>query len=292
MSRLTFTAPDGQRLDFDTGSDRVRLRRVLGAGVPDVRHQTIRSPLQDGQQYGGRSRFEPRFLEVEVVTSPLCSYAEAHDARRKIISVLNPQLRSDPLDPLEPELGELRWSPDDRRDFYIDAILESGVSFEGRDIADGFWRELTLEFRCPDPAWRPKNRDQASFQTGAAGLSVPISVPISLAGGGGTTTVTNEGDLQTFPRITMTGSFSAPRIFNDSLGRSVDFPGLSVSTGQEFVIDMNARTAEVDGSSVMQFRTAESEMWPLMPGDNDLRVTLTAGSGTVVVEWFRRFLGV
>ncbi|MCK9496895.1 MAG: phage tail family protein, partial [Dehalococcoidia bacterium] len=58
-------------------------------------------------------------------------------------------------------------------------------------------------------------------------------------------------------------------------------------------VDMRARTARTDdGTNVMGLRSADSEMWSLEPGVNEVSVTAASGAGTTVLSYWRLLSGV
>lgn len=281
--RLQFVNGDGNTLLLDSKGSNLKLRRLLGTGIPDVTHQTVRTPNRDGETYTGRSILEPRFLIAEISTTELCTWQDESALRRNIATLLNPKLGT----------GTLTFTPDDVNYYRIPAILERGAGIDANALPDGMLRSLALSFRCFDPAWTGLSRNTQLFAVLNAGLDIPLEVPVDIVGGSVTAIITNAGDLDSFPIITIPGLVVDPSITNDTSGKVLSFSGLTVAAGSSLIVDMDERTAEVGGVSVMQFRTAVSEAWPLEPGANSITIAAQAAGASIwTFSWYTRYAGV
>ncbi len=269
----------GTRLNLNGGY--LRLQTLQGAGIGDLVQRVVRTPTRDGETYI-ESLLEPRFLLLELVVIELCSYQDLEDLQRRLSAAFNPKNG----------LGTLRWTPAEIT-YEIPAVLERGLDFR-TPSQDHRLTRILLNLRCPDPAWRlPTANTQTIAIPVGAGLSVPITVPISFGASAATATITNAGDLDSPPTITVAGPVTNPRITNNTTGKLVQF-NLTLIAGQELVIDMDARTAVINpgGNNAMPDRSPDSESWPLIPGDNSITCLTSADGSDFDFSWFTRYVGV
>lgn len=90
-------------------------------------------------------------------------------------------------------------------------------------------------------------------QTG--GFTLPTDVPIIFAPGSNPTIITNTGEVEAYPTITIVGEATAPiKILNNATNQYVE---MNVTSGvsDEIVIDMLNRTATLNGSSIRSYVT-------------------------------------
>lgn len=285
MSRLRYTAANGAVLYLDSQKGNIRLQRLLGAGIPPVTHQVVRTPIQDGETYLGRTLLEPRFLIAEISVTDLCNWTDEKDFRRRVVEALNPKLGQ----------GTLWYSPDGAAEYEIPALIETGVGFESGDLLGGFLRVMAISFRCSDPAWRNSLTNVQALATVQGGLSIPAAFDPTLDIDGNiaaTAAITNSGDLASPPIITAAGPFETPILRNLTTGEYLVFAGLEVLTGQILTIDAGARTAKIGAVNVMGYRTFDSVLWDLEPGVNSISASVGAGATTFNFSWQQRWLGV
>ena len=284
VAALTFTDADSNITDLNDGT-KFKLVGMRGAGIPPLIHETVKTPSRRGEQYI-RTVLEPRFLIIELAVIGT-SYADRQTQRRTLINKLNPKVGE----------GILTWTPVSGGTIYaIDCFVERGLGF-GKHLSDTL-EFVAISFRCPDPAWYG-----AAEQSTALAITGGLEIPLKFDAGGGSDSMSisalaesqvldNTGDLATFPTITIPGAFTNPKITNVTTGKVIHFSGLTVTGGEEFVIDMDAQTAKVDGVSVMDKRTSTSEAWALEPGNNTVKFETSTGQATATVAWFVRYLGV
>jgi hypothetical protein len=282
MTTFGYTPPAGERIDLSDS-----LVDIFGAGVPGLRHQAVRTPSRDGEVLL-RTVLEPRFLRVRLDVMG-AGFQIMQQLRRDLVRSLNPKRG----------LGEIDYQPVAGGPVYrIAAVLAEGLGFDQHEEDFGeFLEPLLVSFRCPDPAWRTTERF-AVVGEGASGLSIPMAIPLAMATiESPEGAVTNQGDLEVYPLLLLTGAFTGPRVENLTIGQFVHFNGLAVAAGETLRVDMDARTAVLvaaNGSetNVMPYRTADSVAWTLAPGVNDIAVTISTGEIEARLFWADRYLGV
>jgi len=87
-------------------------------------------------------------------------------------------------------------------------------------------------------------------------------------------TITNDGTELTEPTFTITGPGTGIEVANVSTGE--DFQISSLSAGEVVVVDVQARTVTLDGTS--DFSVFTGDFWGLQPGDNITEFLVTSGS--------------
>lgn len=286
MPKLRYTDANGVVIFLagNNGSGSLQLRRLLGAGMPGLLHQVVRTPNRDGEVYVGRTVLEPRFLIADMRIAHVCTWEQEHDLRQRLTTRLSPKTG----------VGTLRYWPDSINVYEIDTLVERGVEFQAGDLPDGMLRRLAISFRCSDPAWRIPTLNSQDIAVAVGGLSVPITVPLSFVNNAETATITNVGSLESFPIIRIPGSITVPRVTNDTTGEYIEF-NTTVAAGRTLIIDMDLRTAELDdGTNMMPFRTSGSVFWGLEPGANSITCSSSsqAGNITFTFTWYTLLLGV
>ena len=276
MPALTFTDADAGVTDLNDGT-KFKLREVRGAGIPALQHDTVRTPGRDGATYV-RTILDQRFLVVDLWLLAT-SFADLQVQRRTLIAALNPKTG----------VGTLKYTPDATL-YAIDCLVERGVGFT--QYRGPLMERATISFRCPDPTWRTLPQNEETIDNSGSGLSVPITVPLSFADGMGTTVINNTGDVDSLPVITVPGACANPIITNTTTDKKLQFVGLTLSGGETLTIDCDARTAEVDGASVIAKLSSDSEFWALEPGNNSVTFSIASGDVDATVKYFTRFLGV
>lgn len=257
----------------------VNLEGLMGAGVAPVQHRMVETPLGDGAVYVD-SRLTARRLVTQFAVHA-SSIDSMFDLRRVVAQASNPRRG----------MGRLYFTPYDQV-YQINALLNSGIGY------DGHWAQYQLaraEWMCPDPAWLVAARNEAALAVPAGGWSITWSIPWSITPSSVTQAVTNSGDLDSYPYIEYTagsGGCIGPYLVNGTTGEAFSLPNLEMSAGQVLIVDMDARTVTISGSSVMGYRSSDSRMWALQPGSNSVTAGAQSGSATVRFAHYTRLVGV
>lgn len=198
----------------------------------------------------------------------------------------------------EPAPGTLVVARPDGTSRQIPVICTDGAdqSDDDRSKSGLTWSTFALTFQALDPLWSDADPTDLLFAVYSA-AGVPPMPPIELAPPTllGQTTVYNTGDADSYPVWTITGP-GQPTLANETTGRSF---GLDVSLGSGEVVTVDTRPtmqSAVDGTSADRWsdlvKSSPRDLWPLVPGRNDLNLDLT-GSGVgskVVLSFTRRWL--
>jgi len=112
-------------------------------------------------------------------------------------------------------------------------------------------------------------------ETGRSYDLVPDRAYPGFTGGGQSVTV--GGNIPTNPVIRIYGPCTNPKIENATVGRTLEFTGLTVASGDYLELDVTARTVRINGSAAVgdnrygNLNFAVSQWWSLVPGFNNVR---------------------
>jgi hypothetical protein len=163
---------------------------------------------------------------------------------------------------------------------------------------------LVVQFSASDPRIysTPTQTASVGLPVPSAGMSFPITFPLSFGGGGtvGALSVTNTGNYETRPLLVVNGPCVTPTIQNNTvLGAPYVSFGMSLNTGDTLVIDTDMHTATyfTPGFTVGTPRSstiqAGSNWWSLLSGVNRLSFTskdLVASAGTLSVQFASAYI--
>lgn len=126
------------------------------------------------------------------------------------------------------------------------------------------------------------------------GYVYPVVYPVLWSAGQGNTTVTNAGNTTVYPIITLTGSMHDPVIYNNTTGKLLRLSGLTTNAGDTVVIDTKERTVLLNGGSIFDKVSADSQFWGLVVGQNVLALGSNDGNDTVSADvmWRSGYIGI
>jgi hypothetical protein len=294
MLSLWYESPAGETLNLMGGHLHAHMITIEGTGIPPVAHQVVTTPNRDGAYYL-ETLFDERFITIDLLLNAVNDLgAHARETvlrrRREMARILNPR---DGLGTLyaKPYAGSLLYE--------IPAILDGDLRFGRRE--GRFAERMTISFRCPNPYWKDStertNLVDAGTPVVVGGLSIPMDIPMSIVGGSGgggsvPTSVLNRGDVPVYPRLLISGTATGPSVSNLTTGKTFSLPGLSISGLQVIQIDMYRRTVTLNDVNVSSYRSANSVVWDLVPGGNNLSFDAVGGRIDVLVLWNDLFVGI
>lgn len=118
------------------------------------------------------------------------------------------------------------------------------------------------------------------------GIAPPLTPPITLPAQPppGALTITNGGNFETRPTITIMGPITAPAAYNQTTGESISFSNLALSAGDTLVLDLLGRFATLDGSQVPA--DFWSSWWVLDPGTSQVVLQgSNSGGATMTISY-------
>lgn len=155
-------------------------------------------------------------------------------------------------------------------------FTEAYISDVKSDITNPLSGEYQITLLCPDPiiydggnGVSPDSAimEQMFYKEKEGGFKLEYPVPVQWTSGQLSTEIKNTGTVDNFPRITLRGKFTNPKITNLTTKK---FIKLSVSTTEDdvIVIDMKTRIITKNGVTIASTKTEDSSWWNLLPGSN------------------------
>jgi hypothetical protein len=111
------------------------------------------------------------------------------------------------------------------------------------------------------------------------GVTYPVTYPLAFPAQAppGAATVTNAGNFETRPAITITGPIVAPAVYNQTSGESISFSTLTLAASDTLTLDLLNKVAYLDGSPVPA--DLWSAWWELDPGTSQIVLQGEGGAG-------------
>lgn len=174
----------------------------------------------------------------------------------------------------------------------IRAHYKDGLSGDFGDGFHGSWQKLGLTFYCPDPWWVGDERNASHCVVPGSKPFISKTspfFPVMLSGStvAGEMTVRVEGDGPVFPVWEVTGPGSGLLI--ESGGRRISMSG-TLKAGETVRFDTGA--GRIDPVARWSEVSLDSELFPLEPGNHQIKVTMVGATVDTMVRavWRERYL--
>lgn len=283
-------SPDGQVHRLDSNIDGVRVvGEVDGRGMPPIRRTAENVPLQPGTRT--RSILHD---ENEVALGLYFAGATATQLRSVWRSWLNR------FDPTKGE-GTLQVTGPDGAVRQLACTYQDGL--EGIEPEGQRLDQLAVvTLVASDPYWADvDDSTQAWSVGGSASFFTSPFFPLRLGASEsfGAATISNLGDVDTFPAWVVVGPLTQLTLTNVTTGRTLRFSG-SLGASEFMAIDGRPGSQTVSPKSVLKndgsnlFGSLEFpwDFWPLVPGGQTVNVEIAGASGgtQVTAVWRNRYL--
>lgn len=265
---LAWVAADGTVETLTGGAQHEVPAGVRGRGMPPISLISEAVPSQPGEQYRD-ARYGVREVDVPIIlraTSQVAMQAEL----RRLARLLDPtqgdgKLRVTAVDGAQRELT-CRYAGGFERD-------------ESKGPAGPAFQKAVWIFRAFDPFWYDVTTNVESWTTGTPATFFPF-FPLRLSGSAvfADTTITNDGDVESWPIWTITGPGTAPILRNLTTDSVIDLTPLSLAAGETVQIDTTPGVKTVqrdDGTNEYGSMTADSDLWSLERGVNAIRLEMS-----------------
>lgn len=207
--------------------------------------------------------------------------ATAQTQAQQIRGYINRLLRAD---------GVMKWTPSGYPPVQMTVRRWERPVVEG---GRGVKKDMQLSFVSADPRVYEQEADTVDVGlTIVDGFTSPFTSPFVQSGAGVESTATNTGDADTPIVACIYGPASNPVLLNATTGKLITFQGLTIDDGQYVEIDTAQKTVRLNGSEAADryqfYVAASSSMWMLEPGDNQIRLVVSSGSGVntrATIEW-------
>lgn len=164
------------------------------------------------------------------------------------------------------------------------------------DVENNTGGQWQLDLRAPDYFFLAQSAVTYTItRASAGGAIIPAVIPILLAGGaGGTVSIVNNGDAESYPIIYLNGPLTNPLIQSNALGRYIQM-NMTLTSTDQVVIDMKNKTAILNGvQSVNQNISSGSNFWWIKAGTNI--ITFQSDSvndvGNAQIPAFDSYIGI
>jgi hypothetical protein len=241
---------------------------VKSIDVPSPEIRAVNNPRPDADGEDDTTTFHG--ARAVVLSARLIP--EDRVVRRSMLDALNQFLRpaarpylyvtEDPADPTERRI-RLR-------------IDQWSQAFTRTDL-----RDVQVSWRAPDGVWEAGEETVASIAAAASGTEQGVSFDITpdltfpASPTIGAAQVTNAGNTDVFPLLRLYGPCTNPKLENRTVGRTLEFSGLTVAAGEFLEVDTDDKTIRYLGNAndnrYHRLNFATSTWWGLIPGVNELR---------------------
>ncbi|MFJ8384744.1 phage distal tail protein [Streptomyces sp. NPDC094438] len=182
---------------------------------------------------------------------------------------------------------------------HLECYYVSGAEgSEAQENAGFTWMKMALVLRAMDPYWYSAAERQYDWHLDT-GTALPLlsnstypgffPMRISSAGfsPGGLVDAVNDSSVEAWPVWTAYGPFTSLALENVTTGQRFRMrDNVTVPAGKALVIDARPgiKTVELDGVNAWPQMNADSALWPLRPGTNQLRVAATGVGPTTLIR--------
>ena len=274
------------------------------------------SPRQDdlAALFDFKGRYMPpvEFVEDDVPMQPGSRLREARVRPREVDlailfkgsseSVLRTNLRTwlHRLDPARGD-GKLRITAPDGSQRELFCRYATGMQGDETPSTRGTcWQKALFVLRAVDPFWYAVSPVVATYTVGAAAPFFPF-FPLVLATSGvfAAPVIANGGDVEAWPVWAIDGPCTSLTLTNLTTGKALGLTA-TLLAGESIAIDTRpgrktVTKTDVGGatSNIFSSLSATSSLWPLIKGDNSVRIEMTDTdvSSQATLAYYARYLG-
>jgi hypothetical protein len=280
---VTFIDPDGDSISLSDDPYIKIARGASGRFMPPIQLTSDVVPFQDGQRLRNVRRDLRNIFYPLLITG-----ASESDLRTRLRSLLRR------FDPVRGD-GTLQVSSNgETRE--ITCRYAEGLEVTEEQPASALWKLAPVVFRAFDPFWQDAEDSSLEFSglapSGTFFPFFPLTLGSDTLSGGAT--VDNSGDVDAWPVWTIQGPGGPLTLTNETTGKALTLD--TVLTGvQSVTIDTRPGEKTItrdDGTNLYPDLHTGSSLWPLVPGENtvDLSMTGATSATTVSLSFRRRFL--
>lgn len=260
--RFDFTT-DATTLAIGKGADFDFYPNIQGLEIPQIRTSRQNYSGRDGGRVNAQY-YSPRLITFEGwVNEATCS---DHEQARKDLQAGFP-IRT---------LINLKITTPAGNVYVTDGnVLDIQMAYDSYKIS-----RFKVDFLCRSSYFLSETLnilEVNKFRGG--GFILPVILPIIFAPGTGAVNAANNGTETVYPIIEIYGSATNPVVTHIPTGQSVGF-NITLGDSDKIVVDMNERTATLNGGSALSLRTANSRWWGLDVGANMIRFDTGSGMDT------------
>lgn len=233
-----------------------------GRFMPPIDLVEQQVPFQAGsrlKQLNVRSREIDLPLEIMGIST-----SDLKTQIRNLLNLFNPMLGD----------GQLKCVAEDGSQRLINCRYQSGLEIEESGLT---WQKAIVVLKAFDPYWYDVNSIVQTFTTGQPATFFPM-FPMRLTNSTvfADTTITNIGDVETYPTWILKGPGSGIFLRNLTTGDLINI-NYSLGIGESISIDtrFGAKTVtKQDGTNLYSYLSSDSSLWALQKGGNEVRIEM------------------
>lgn len=270
------------------GNTQLNNDNCLLTGVGGLSFPTISFSIQDKGGFNGRKVSRSSLRSYSFSTSWLVSgssFENVQNERDSLITAIGAILSQG-----SQLLKISRWNAKDVQIEVKSVKLTGDIKAE-----DGISHTILIEFEAEYPLLQSQSEIIQTISIFAGGgMSIPMGIPMNMGvGGSSSIVVTNEGQYDAYPIVTLYGPLENPVIKNVTTDKSLNFT-YNLLSNNYVVIDTYLRTAVLYPSAVNVRRYVSGSFWTLGVGNNQIRLSATAYNtqGKAIIRFRNHYLGI
>lgn len=254
-------------------------------GLPNIRSTSGVNAGADGG-WTSAQFFDARLISIKCVIADQ-SLATVEQKRRELMSLLALG-KANPL--------EIRFTTESGNAYTINARVTGVTAPLGQILKK---QDVLIQLRADDPLIYAYNEEGGTVATllvqqPSGGFEIPFTIPLTINGGEGYTSVVNSGTEAVYPVIELTGPLHNPSVVNQTGNQIIELDNLTMSASDKVVIDTQTRTVTLNGADVYDLLSEDSSFMTILPGENIMALNsdTTSDAGTAKIKFKQGFITI
>lgn len=254
-------------------------------GLPNIRSTSGVNAGSDGG-WTSAQFFDARLISIKCVIADQ-SPATVEQKRRELMSLLALG-KANPL--------EIRFTTESGNAYTINARVTGVTAPLGQILKK---QDVLIQLRADDPLIYAYNEEGGTVATllvqqPSGGFEIPFTIPLTINGGEGYTSVVNSGTEAVYPVIELTGPLHNPSVVNQTGNQIIELDNLTMSASDKVVIDTQTRTVTLNGADVYDLLSEDSSFMTILPGENIMALNsdTTSDAGTAKIKFKQGFITI
>lgn len=254
-------------------------------GLPNIRSTSGVNAGADGG-WTSAQFFDARLISIKCVIADQ-NPATVEQKRRELMSLLALG-KANPL--------EIRFTTESGNAYTINARVTGVTAPLGQILKK---QDVLIQLRADDPLIYAYNEEGGTVATllvqqPSGGFEIPFTIPLTINGGEGYTSVVNSGTEAVYPVIELTGPLHNPSVVNQTGNQIIELDNLTMSASDKVVIDTQTRTITLNGADVYDLLSEDSSFMTILPGENIMALNsdTTSDAGTAKIKFKQGFITI
>lgn len=254
-------------------------------GLPNIRSTSGVNAGADGG-WTSAQFFDARLISIKCVIADQ-NPATVEQKRRELMSLLALG-KANPL--------EIRFTTESGNAYTINARVTGVTAPLGQILKK---QDVLIQLRADDPLIYAYNEEGGTVATllvqqPSGGFEIPFTIPLTINGGEGYTSVVNSGTEAVYPVIELTGPLHNPSVVNQTGNQIIELDNLTMSASDKVVIDTQTRTVTLNGVDVYDLLSEDSSFMTILPGENIMALNsdTTSDAGTAKIKFKQGFITI